>query len=116
MSKSRFMIDGTVYNGITDLLGQLGMTLDSSKDKNIGRICRLKDHNPNYKEYSFIIVSKQLVWGFDANGKYTLVDGYRGIPLLSEEEKNEKGNWAFANLGIPFALNEIEFISIGELS
>lgn len=114
MHQSKFMSNDTVYNGITDLLDQLGMTLDSSKDKNIGRICRRKDHDPNYREYYFVIVSKQSVWGFDANGKYTLVGGYRGMPLLSEEERNEEGNWAFANLGVPFALDEIEFVSAGE--
>lgn len=66
-------------------------------DDNIGKQIRFK--NVKYPAYRgvFTISGKQKVYGYDENGKYKMIEGYR---VINEENQ----------FGIPCTLVDIEFI------
>lgn len=78
-----------------NVIEHVGLSLPD--DGNIGRKVRYKNPSCEIEKLDFIIESCQKVWGFDGNGCYTMINGYR----LSNEE---------TPFGRPASLGEIYLI------
>ena len=77
----------------------LGLNLDNDNDLNIGKRVKFKYPSCEMEKHIYIIICKQKCYGYNENGIYTLINGYRGVP---ENNKNDFGR--------PFTLNDIYFI------
>lgn len=65
-----------------------GLVIEGTDDM-IGCIVRFhpnKKRGTYHHENTFEVVSKQLVWGFDAKGKYTMIDGYRLFAITTKDD------------------------------
>lgn len=82
-----------------NIIEYLGLKLNNDNDINIGKRVKFKNPSCEMEKYIYIIICKQKCYGYDENGNYTLINGYRGIP---ENNKNDFGR--------PFTLNDIYFI------
>lgn len=53
------------------------------------------------RDHDFEVVGCQRVWGYDADGKYTMIDGYRGIAIGIDDQ-----------FGVPFNRSEVEIVEV----
>jgi len=52
-----------------------GLALDD--DDNVGRRVRYTDPKYPVEEYEYTIIGRQMAWGYDESGKYTMMPAYR---------------------------------------
>jgi hypothetical protein len=78
-----------------DAIEHIGLKLED--DENIGKHVKFINPKVPYEHGVFKIIARQTLWGYNDEGKYTLVKGYRGV-------KHED------DFGKAFTLDKVEFV------
>lgn len=73
----------------------VGLALED--DELIGKKFKFKNPKWPAEQGIYTVVGRQMLWGYDENGKYCMIPGYRGT---SEDNP----------FGKPFQLQDVEFI------
>lgn len=90
-------------------VGQLVMSLalDNDNDPMIGCIVRFKNWEPNMgwlrKVATYVIGGRQRMWGYNEQGQYTMIEGYRAFRISHPEYRED-------TFGVPIAPYDIELV------